>query len=391
MTRSSLRPGPRAGLEIAEARQWRIEVRSGGGVVMTAPGEPETIVASPGDVARAVVLRGAQVPATAAGPAGFEESLALLSDDAALLVVPLHLLAHGDVRDAAELRRVSGADDIAQSLGLALEPATDADAALAARSALLVDRGPVRSSLRRAATLQVALLVVAAAAAVAAMAVGGGAGPYIGLVAAVVVLFLSVEQLRYRTAFLALVDSTPPGGGRVEVPHRASAGHLQIGPDDIVHAAGGTETWVAGPRHGGVVRCDVVGGTLRFVDRHDAELLVLDASDWASDDDHAALEQACGQAGIEMTASRGGFSRGTGQPHSGVSMTATASGDLVTAGPFAALLIAFFLAVTHAAPADDLDPIRIVVVLVALAALALSGVAQLRLRQWSRRQTRTRG
>ncbi|MBD8605301.1 hypothetical protein IFT73_00420 [Aeromicrobium sp. CFBP 8757] len=392
MTRSSLRPGPRAGLEIAEAREWRIEVTSGGGVTMTSPGEPDTLIASPGQVARAVVLRGAQVPDAGVHPRGFEESLALLSDDAALLVVPLHLLAHGDVRDAAELRRVAGADDFAQSLGLALEPATDAEAALASRSAVTVDRGPVRSGLRRAASRHVALLVLSALGAIAAMALGGDIGPYIGLAASAVVLFVAFEQWRYRATFLQLVAGPPAAAGRTDVANGSTGELLQIGADDVVHVGAGTETWLAGPRRGGVVTCSVSGGSLRLVDRRGTDLLVLGATGWSSAGDRDTLQRACRAVGIDLDVARGAVEGGdAAEPRSTTRMSAAASGDVVTAGPFAALLISFFIAVTHAAPVDDLDPIRAVVVVVALAALALTGVAQLRQRQWSRRLTRTRG
>lgn len=391
MTRSSLRPGPRAGLEIAEARGWRIEVGPSGAVTMASPGQPDALIASPGQVARVVVLRGAQVPDAALHPRGFEDALALLSDDAALLVVPLHLLAHGDVRDGAELRRVAGADDFAQALGLALEPATDAEAALAAKAVVTVDRGPVRSSLRKAALRHVALLTVAALGAIAAMALSDDVGPYLGLAAAVVVLLSAIDQWRYRSRFLRLVAGPVSEGARADVPNVATGELLQIGPEDVVHSGRGTETWIAGPRRGGAVRCLVAGGTLRFVDRHDTDLLVLDVTGWASAEDRRALERACRDAGIDLTVARGAFEHGGVEPHGSTRMSAAASGEMVTAGPFAAMLIAFFLAVTHLAPVDDLDPIRVAVVVVALAALALTGAAQVRQRQWSRRQSLRRG
>jgi hypothetical protein len=407
VTRLSLRPGPRAGLEIADARSWRIDATSGGGVVVRGPRTDDRVVATPGQVARVVVLRGPQVPKKLAHFAGFDEVLALLSDDAALLVVPLHLLAHGNVADASELRRVSGVDDFAQALGLTLEPATDAEAALVAAADGAVLAGPARASLRPVTIRQWALLAVAVLAAVGTLVLSGDSALVAGAVAALATLVLAVDQWRYRARFLTLVQP-PAGGTRTTVPNQLGPEHpqgvrearLQIGPDDVVHVVRGTETWVAGPRLGGVVRCSIGTDVIRFVDRRGAELLVLGTASWAAQDD-SALTDACRGAGIEVVSERGAgrprpeadqvLAVETTDPAHDPAMTTAALGDFVFAGPFATSLIALFILWTHAFPLDDLDAPRGAVAAVAAVAVVVSAAAQLRLRAWTRHQTRAGG
>lgn len=74
-----------------------------------------------------------------------------------------------------------------------------------------------------------------------------------------------------------------------------------------------------------------------------------------------------------------------------VDMSPAAVGDFVFAGPFATSVLAFFLVMTHLFPTDDHSPVRTVVAAIAAVALILSSAAQLRLRRWSRRQTRAGG
>lgn len=396
MTRLSLRPGPRDGLEIAEARDWRIDATSNSGVVLREPGRPERVIASPGQVAKVVVLRNGQVPRRLQYYEAFDEVLVLRSDDRALLVVPLHLLAHGEVRDAAELRRVSGADEFAQALGLTLEPADDDDAAVAARADdAVVLRGPVRSTVRPVFWRHCALLAIATVALLGVINLSGDAALSAGFVGAAAVGLLAVDQWRFRGRFLDLVASRPTSPARVEIPnvlgairdHSARAASLQIGADDIVHKSGAGETWVAGPRLGGVVRCvRSDDGTIRFFDRRHAELLVVLADPWISPDGaDSALESACRAAGIDYLRATSDVG-GTSQPHVPV-LSQAELGDFVIGGPLATSVIAFVLFLVHISPVDELDVPRAAVAVLAASAVALSGAAQLRQWRWDRHQT----
>ena len=412
MTRLSLRPGPRSGLEIADARGWRIDATSGGGIVQRTPDGTETAVAAPGQVARVVLLRGEHVPKRlrVTSRHGFfedyDEALAVLSDDAALLVVPVRLLSSGDVRSATEMRQVAGVDDFAQALGLALEPGTDADAALAADPSVHA-QGPVRTALRPVFWRHVVLLPVATIALIAVINASGDAGRIAAIVGTVALVILAVDQWRHRSRFLELVTRRPSDAARVEVPSALGPGHprgareaiLQIGPDDVFHAASGTETWVAGPRRGGVKRCLVSDDLLVFVDRRDAALLTLGVTSWIPDGDTSALERACRTAGIEVKRARGEFAY-TDEPDAVLArtrfgpayspfMTQSALGDFVMLGPLATSLVAFVMAMGHLVPFDDLDVARASIAAAAAAACVISAAAQLRLRRWERGQTRT--
>lgn len=393
MTRLSLRPGPRSGLEIAEARGWRINATSGGGVVLQRPDTADTVVASPGQIARVVVLRGAQVPRKLKYLEGFDEVLVLLSDDAALLVVPLHLLSHGKVTNASELRRASGADDFAQALGLTLEPATDREAELAASADSVTSVGPVRSALRRVQWRHGVLLALTVLGLLGALNLSGDAALAAGSIGTLATVVLAADQWRFRSRFLKLVENPDISSDRVDVPNvlgpereiGAREARLQIGPEDVVHVLRGTEVWIAGPRLGGAVRCLVGQDSVRFVDRHGTELLVLDAETWLLAGDDSALERACRQAGVELRRVRDTYSETfIFTPD----MSQTAVGDFIVMGPFVTAVLALVLMMGHLFPLDDLDLPRAIVGALAGVATVLSTAAQLRHWRWERRQHR---
>jgi hypothetical protein len=393
VNRLSLRAGPRSGLEIAEARDWRIDVAPGGGVVLHRPGTSVTVVAAPGQVARIVVLQGGQVPRRLKYFKGFDEVLALLSDDAALLVVPLHLMSHGKVTNAAELRRASGADDFAQALGLTLAPATEREAHLASSAGSVTTVGPVRSVLRHVVWRHGVLIAIATIGLIAAINLTGDASLIAGLAGAVATALLAVDQWRYRARFLELVENPPDSRERVDVPNvlgperenGAREARLQIGPDDIVHVLRGTEVWIPGPRRGGAARCLIGRDSIRFLDHHGTELLIVDAASWIPADDDTAVQQACRQAGVDCDTA--GDSYSTGFSVTPV-MSEKALGDFIVMGPFATSLVAFVLMMGHLFPLEDLDLPRAVVAVLAGAAAAVSTAAQLRQRRWERRQRR---
>jgi hypothetical protein len=386
VNRRSLRPGPRAGLEVAEARDWRIDVSPAGGVVVRRPGKPDTVVAEPGQVARVVLVRDAQVPSTLRVPSQFQEVLAVLGDDRVLVAVPLPLLAHGKVTSAEDLRRVAGADDFALSLGLSLEPATDADAALVARAdGDAVQLGPVRPGLRRALLAHLGLLALAALALVAAVLLDGTGRGLAGCVAAAALLVLSVDQWRRRSSFLRLVAPVTPQDRTVVRP--AGAGRatnvpqLQIGTQDVVHHADGWETWIAGPALGGVTRCVAGDDVVAFRDRRDATLLAVPAAPWGADLDE--LAGACRRAGIDFR--RAGTHAGTALDAHVPSMSLGATGEVLLVGPLATSVLAVTVAVGLLFPLDDLDVPRLVGAVAAVVAAVLSAGAQLRHRRWLRR------
>lgn len=393
MNRLSLRAGPRSGLEIAEARGWRIDVASGGGVVLHRPGAPDTVVAAPGQLTRVVVLQGGQVPRRLKYFKGFDEVLALLSDDAALLVVPLHLLSHGKVTNAAELRRASGADDFAQALGLTLAPATEREAHLASSARSVTTVGPVRSALRQVSWRHGVLIAIATIGLITAINLTGDASLIAGLAGAVATALLAVDQWRYRARFLELVENPPGSPERVDVPNvlgpereiGAREARLQIGPDDVVHVLRGTEVWVPGPRRGGAAQCLIGRDSIRFLDHHGTELLIVDPASWIPADDDTAVQQACRQAGVDCDTVGDSYPAGVVDTPI---MSEKALGDFIVMGPFVTSLVAFVLMMGHLFPLDDLDLSRAVVAVLAAAATAVSMAAQLRQRRWQRRQRR---
>jgi hypothetical protein len=214
------------------------------------------------------------------------------------------------------------------------------------------------------------------------------------VVGTLAVAALALEQWLLRSRFLHLVVAPQPGS-RVQVPNVLSSQHttsartaqLQIGPHDIVHVSRETETWVAGPRNGGVSTCLVGDESIRFVDRHGVNLLVIASEPWIGPQhDDAALKGACDQAGVT-------YRRGRGVPSNPLdlyeaSTSSLANGEIVFAGPFITGVLAFVIAMGHLFPLEDLDPVRVAIAAVAAGAAVLAAGAGLRHRRWQRQQDR---
>ncbi|KAA1373001.1 hypothetical protein [Aeromicrobium fastidiosum] len=384
-------------------------------MVLRRPGAADSVVASPGQVARVVLLRGDLIPRGLRTRArrgyfdDYDQVLALLSDDAALLVVPLRLLSHGQVSSASEMREVSGADEFAQACGLALEPGTANDAAMASAPDSALVHQPVRAELRTALWRHIVLLTVTVLSVLAMLSTDGVVGQIASVLGTVAVAVLAADQWRYRARFLDLVRGRPSSPDRTDVlnlldervPRQLREARLQIGADDVVHVVGATETWVAGPHLGGAQRCIIGPDVIAFVDRRGVHLMLLEASSWTTDSDRSALTDACRRHGIEVTTVRAALAspeylvshrlQASAGTLDSPASSAAADGEIVPMGPFATALVAMLIALGHIAPFDDLDAFRASVALVAGLAAAVAASAQLRHRRWNREQIRSEG
>lgn len=393
MTSAWLYPGPRDGVLVEEARGWRYECRDGA-LIEHRPGRSEQVLAEPGQVSRVAVVDGADLPRKALlaprfGPQAFDQGLVVRADDQVVLAVPLGLLAPDSVREASQLRAVSGAGRFAQGFGLALERA-DADDVAGFRAAEL-HRGPVAARARQVARAHLMLI-----------AVGLGAGIlYTGLVwrdglfaekhplplglLALALLALTVDLVVRRRQF-ARITRPPSDQGR-----RTTRGpgplSVQVGPDDVMVRGVAWEQWIPGPSRNGTRRCDRYDDAFVFV-REGVRALVVPASML----DERDLGEACRAAGIEV-----GRQRGTGLD-SGTIMRAEAAAAkdaLAAASTGAALGNGFMLTpmattfgalmLTGAAlldPERRPGPLEVVLGLVGLAVLATQVVLWWTRRRW---------
>ena len=322
MTRAVLHPGVRSGLRHPEARHWRISSRGDGAVVVTGVDGTEDVVARPGEVTRAVLVPAADVARRTANrfaPRPFSRTsdvMALLGDERVLVAVLVHAVHQGRLfgggADFRLHRATSGIADFALTLGVPLEPATEADVALVNASRGVITEGPLSDRIVRQRRLH-ALLTVWVIVGLIVLATNAeehhgdpGWMSVLTLFTAVPAMWLSVTSFLGSRRFVAQ-PRLPHSPTRTEVPNVADASlptwileaQLQIGADDVVLKEYAFEFWVPGPAHGGVVTCVIGWDAILFLDRHRVELLSVPAAMWVGPDDDA-LRQACNEAGINV-------------------------------------------------------------------------------------------
>lgn len=304
--------GPRAGLLIPEARQWRYHAEAG---VITEhrPNREPRRVAAAGEIVRACIAPGQMMPrntllAPSIGPTELDQLLVIRSESSVLLAVPLVLLAPGSETTGEQQRAASGVKAFVAELGLPLERADQNDAAALVGAAF--ETGPLKTGLTRRGWLHALGALGIALSIIVAVVLGSRDGAFsyehpvpLGIGTALVVA-LTFDLLRQRRRFsstlrppepedrVALTGGTPgAGGGRPS--------HLQIGADDILLSAGVAEQWVAGPRRGGATRCIVSPDGLSF-ERDGNVVLQAGGSQWDVD----AAQRACRAAGLEVRMDR---------------------------------------------------------------------------------------
>ena len=318
MTRTTLYGATHAGPLVDDARQWRVRAGSDGSLVVHEPGGTERVVASPGQVARVVLVPAAQLGRRLLGlgsrKLASSDVVSFLGDDTVLLTIPLSQIRLGSME--GDPRATSGASDVALTLGLALEPATDEEVRLVNSAPGALTRGTRTDALRTRLRWHLAAFVWLVAGYVAVIVLGrdteNESVVVIVLAMTPAAVFLGIEAWRRSSTFFAQTP-TPPDA-RVVVPNVAGPdrwrwlreSQLQIGRDDIVHVRHVQETWLPGPVRGGVVRCAVSDDAIWFFDRHDVFLSVLPAELWvpAGEEPHA-IRDACTQAGITFTRHEG--------------------------------------------------------------------------------------
>lgn len=314
MTRTVLQPGTRGGPPVRDTRGWRIVAEQDASVVVHDPDGTSRVLARPGEVHRVVLVRGADLRRRLGGRGHSADVVAFLADGAVLLSVPVKVLHLGSIETADPdlMRATSGVADFAQAIGCTLELASPEEVAAVNRATDAFTRGPTQDSLRRHRLLQCVLLLVIALAYAAALA-AGDARPQSDLAMAVVaiacVAFVA-DTWRFNQQFLA--QEAPAPGGRIVVPNVVPPGHwrwlresqLQIGADEVVHTDHVRETWLPGPRRGGVVTCAISPDAIWFLDRHGVALSVASAERWVPPGGADALELACLGAGIQVRTRR---------------------------------------------------------------------------------------
>lgn len=321
MTRTVLYPGPRAGLRWREGRFWRIEAGGDGSVTEHDHRGRSRVVAGPGEIARVVLVPGDRTGRRATDPfLPVGDVFALFGDaDRLLRAVRVESIGLGYRREmapAALTRDRSGIDDIALTLGLALEPATDREIAVVRRGRRHVTDGPLSDRLRRRRALHVVLLVVLCTSWGLWLAADqpGATTPWQAATMLVTVAALLTLSLPDASAALTFARRPPvpapptatvvPSVAALTDPAAkpwAATAVLHISPDDVVLDEHGTEIWLPGPARGGVVTCLITMDAVHFVDRRSTKLLSLPVQMWTlGHGDHHALSAACDAAGIEV-------------------------------------------------------------------------------------------
>jgi hypothetical protein len=320
MTRTTLYPGPRAGTRWREGRYWRITAATDGSVTEHDHRRRERVVARPGEIARVVLVPGDRTGRRLTNLLPVGDVFALFGDgDRLLRAVAVESIALGYRREMAPealARDRSGIADIALTLGLALEPATDREIAVVRRRRRHVTDGPLSDRQRRLRAAHLALIVVLCTAWGLSFAADrpGPASPWetITLLIAVTSAVVLAVPDAWGTLTFARRPPLPTPAAAFIVPSVAGltdpaakawarTGVLQIGADDVVLDEHATETWLPGPARGGVVACVVSMDAVHFVDRRSTKLLSLPARMWVlGHEDHPTLTAACAEAGIEM-------------------------------------------------------------------------------------------
>ncbi|KAA1378298.1 hypothetical protein [Aeromicrobium fastidiosum] len=413
MTRSVLQAATHGGLLVADTRGWRLLAGSGGSVVEHRPDGSTRTVAEAGQVDRVVLVRGADLARRLGGGRARGDAISLLTDDAVALTVPLTSVHLGiETFDTDLMRATSGAADFALAIGRTLEIATPDEIARvnAARGAFT--RGPSSDGMRRVRILHVGLLLLAAVGFVLSVAADDDHRRQVQLATIVLIAPLAVvaaSLLRLSGTFVG--QRPPPPDGRAVVPNVLPAdrwlwlreSQLQIGADDVVHTEHARETWLPGPRRGGVVTCVIAPGAIWFLDRHGVTLGVVMAERWITPGGSAeALELACAGAGIAVDFHSTGDVPPTLQADVDPAVYASSQALLYLQPPLergvpvpAESWVVGFLGFTVGAGslalqvADGVDPVDIVYCIVGLTIAVSQIVVTMRFRRWNNRQMST--
>lgn len=280
-------------------------------MVVHDPDGSSRVLAEAGQVDRVVLVRGPDLGRRLGGPDRSGDAVAFLGDHDVLLTVPVKAIHLGiETADPDVMRASSGAADLALSIGRTLESATPEDITRvnAARSAFT--RGPTMDALRRRRLIHVGLvlwLVIAFALAIIADDDNRAQARLAGIALLLPIVLYTIDAWRLGAQFLG--QRPPAPDGRVVVPNVLPAdrwnwlreSQLQIGPDDVVHTEHVRETWLPGPRKGGVVTCAISPDAIWFLDRHRVTLSVVPAERWIVPGGSAEeLELACAGAGIQV-------------------------------------------------------------------------------------------
>jgi hypothetical protein len=332
-----VRIGYGPGLLIPHARHLRLRAEADGVVRLTRPGRPPEVLATPGQIVRAVWLSPRQATgllpfgerilaptqrvqiwwwrrrAPDPGPAA-DGGVPWRAAYGAVILFgqagPVAAWFVGDVTpwagDAAERRETSGSVALVRALGLVLEraePGERIDARAARR---------VRLDSRHLPTVAAAGLSVGLIASFAlALATLGHAGTITGAAVGLSSLLLGLPAIavraRLRARLLGLVTHPPEPDGRAVFRPAYVTGaddpcQIQFGSHDVVVVNGaGIEHWIPGPELGGVTTCLVSEEDVHLQDRANRVLHVLSAPDLVTgEDDRRGLAQACRVAGIAV-------------------------------------------------------------------------------------------
>lgn len=413
MTRSVLHASTHGGPPVLDTRAWRITAMAGGAVVVHDPDGSSRVVAEAGQIDRVVLVRGADLSRRTGGPGDSSDAIAILGDHEVLLTVPVTAIHLGiETADPDIMRATSGAADFALSIGRTLESATPDEIARVNAAHKAFTRGPTMDGLRRRRVWHIVLLVwlvIAYVLSIIADDENRTQAHLAGLVLLAPVVLYTIDAWRLGAQFLN--QRSPAPDGRVVVPNvlpddrwnwlRES--QLQIGPDDVVHTEHVRETWLPGPRKGGVVTCAISPDAIWFLDRHRVTLGVVPAERWIAPGGSAeALELACAGAGIqvefrnlpdipptleadlapEVYASPQALLYLLPLQERGVMIPAGAWIVGLAGGVYGAASIALQIA-------DGIDAIDGLFGVVGLGAAAALAVLELRYRRWNRRQMAT--
>lgn len=301
-----LYPGPRAGLLVREAREWRIEVRDGA-LVEHLPGGIEKVLANPGEVNRVAVVSGDLVPRSMLrsrrfGPTDHDQVLVVRTGASAVLGLKVPLLCGDFTTGGVSARAAAALGTFAQGLGLPVERGEAEDVA-ALRGVSRVE-GPLSRSLRRTARLHLFGVLVFAALFLVDIVLsareGAAAANHLLVLGpvALILLVLTVDLARRRLAFRA--STIPPPSHDRRVVGGRGAWTLHVGPDDVVLHGGIQEHWVPGPRRAGVDECHLHDDAAVFAQGEVPRLIV--PLEMIDPDD---LRPACHAAGIDVSRRRG--------------------------------------------------------------------------------------
>lgn len=319
-------------MSIADARELRIDA-SDGALRLRRPGRPPEVLASAGDLTSAVWLDVWQTRRTLSlvnppqwarrfgrfltrrmlgGLAEYVDerhggSVVISGRTGPVLSFYVDTFAPWG-GDPSQKRHTSGAINLAQALGLTLEPADDTTLPprRASRRSLVKPQPNAIST----AIVAMAMLLLADVMAFLSMPFGEtGAGLVLSAAALAAITPVLAMRVRYRRRFEHLVSTPPdPGERTIYRPPPEGIGrlttHLQIGERDVVLVQdGGRERWLPGPTAAeGVTALALNDWQAIFLDDAGRPMLVLDSGDIAPDaESRDRLAHAVKTAGIEVT------------------------------------------------------------------------------------------